>query len=75
MSKTDISFQDLKKCGHCQDCEHSFEDESVDGNWHLYCIKKIGCRDGCQVQFWGSCGDFEEKIYRGGNNADKTPTP
>ena len=64
MNKTDVSSQDLNEFRYCQDCEHSFEDESVDGDWYLYCIKKLGCRDGDQVQPWGYCDSFKEKIYK-----------
>lgn len=64
MSKTDVLSQDTNECRCCQDCEHSFEDESIDGDWLLYCIKKLGCHDDCQVQFWDCCDDFEEKTYK-----------
>lgn len=64
MNKTDVSSYGLNECGCCQGCEHSFEDESVNGDWHLYCIKKLHCRDGSQVSPWGRCGEFEEKTYK-----------
>lgn len=64
MNKTDVSFHDLNEQRYCQDCKYSFEDESVDGVWFLYCTMNFGCRDGDQVSPWDCCDSFKEKVYK-----------
>lgn len=49
---------------YCGDCVNAYEDEDVDGCWRLYCIKKIGNKDGSEVTFNECCKDFEERIYK-----------
>lgn len=49
------------KDGDCDRCKHSYEDETPDGYWQLYCMKKFNNEDGSAVPPYGWCHDFENK--------------
>lgn len=58
---TDIGVLDCSDIRCCDNCRHSYEDETLDGYWQLYCIKKLDNKDGSAVFFDGCCGSFENK--------------
>ena len=60
-STTDIGVLDCSDIRCCDNYEHSYEDETIDGDWQLYCIKKLGDVDGSAIASWDCCGKFESK--------------
>ena len=45
----------------CDNCKHSYEDETLDGYWQLYCIKKLDNKEGSAVFPYDCCDKFESK--------------
>ena len=45
----------------CDNCKHSYEDETIDGFWQLYCMKKTDETDGSAVEDFDCCDKFESK--------------
>jgi len=45
----------------CDNCKHSYEDETLDGYWQLYCINKLDNKEGSAVFPYDCCDKFESK--------------
>ena len=58
---TDIGVLDCSDIRCCDNCKHYYEDETLDGYWQLYCIKKFGDVDGSAIASWDCCDKFESK--------------
>lgn len=57
----EVDIAKLKNNFRCDNCKHSYEDETLDGYLQLYCIKKLGNSDGSAVFFDDCCDSFESK--------------
>lgn len=62
MCRSDIEFVEYKckpeaKC--CYNCKHCFEDESIDGNWNLFCEKSEHEEDFVLPEDGNTCEKYE----------------
>lgn len=58
---TDIGVLDCSNIKCCDNCEHSYEDETLDGYWQLYCTEKFYDADVSAVASWDCCDKFKSK--------------